>query len=108
MLVVLDMPSNKFWSKVVKTKFDVLVAICDENIVGKEIEIEKGFKVVASERFYKEKLINEEEAIELMKEATIGNLLGENIVKLAIEKNIISPEGVILIGEIPHAQFVKI
>jgi len=102
------MPSNRFWSKVVKTKFDILVAICDENVLGKEIEIEKGFRVVASERFYKEKLIDEKEALDLMEKATIGNLLGENIVKLAIEKNIISSEGVILIGGIPHAQFVKI
>jgi len=102
------MPSNRFWSKVVKTKFDILVAICDENVLGKEIEIEKGFRVVASERFYKEKLIDEKEALDLMEKATIGNLLGENIVKLAIEKNIISSEGVILIGGIPHAQFVKV
>jgi len=101
MPAVLDMLQNRFWSKVVKTKFDILVAICDENVLGKEIEIEKGFKVVASERFYKE-------ALSLMEKATIGNLLGENIVKLAIEKNIISSESVILIGGIPHAQFVKI
>ena len=108
MLVVRDMPQNRFWCKVVRTKFDILVAICDEDVVGKEIEIEKGFKVIASERFYKEKLINESEALKLMEEATIGNLLGERIVNLAIEKSIISPESVILIGGIPHAQFVKI
>jgi len=102
------MPSNRFWSKVVKTKFDILVAICDENVLGKEIEIERGFRVVASERFYKEKLVDEKEALDLMEKATIGNLLGENIIKLAIEKNIISSESVILIGGIPHAQFVKV
>ncbi len=108
MLVVRGMSQNRFWCKVIRTKFEVLVAICDEDIVGKEIEIEKGFKIVASERFYKEKLIDELEALKLMEEATVGNLLGEKIVKFAIEKNIISPESVILIGEIPHAQFVKI
>ena len=108
MHVVQSMPQNRFWCKVVRTKFDVLVAICDEDIVGKEIEIEKGFKVVANERFYKERLIDELEALKLMEEATIGNLLGEKIVNLAIEKSIISPESVILIGGIPHAQFVKI
>jgi len=102
------MLQNRFWCKVVKTKFDILVAICDEDIVGKEIEIEKGFKVVANERFYKERLINESEALKLMQEATVGNLLGEKIVSLAIEKSIISPESVILIGGIPHAQFVKV
>jgi hypothetical protein len=102
------MPSNKFWSRLIKTRFETLVAICDEELIGKEIKIEKNFSTSASERFYKEKLIDEKEALDLMEKATIGNLLGERIIKLAIEKNIISPEGVILIGGIPHAQFVKI
>ena len=108
MRVVRDMQSNKFWSKVVKTKFDVLVAICDEEVIGKEIEVEKDFRVIASERFYKDKLLDEREAIKLMENATIGNLLGEKIVKLAVDNNIISPESIILIGGIPHAQFIKI
>ncbi|MDT7859049.1 MAG: DUF424 family protein [Candidatus Aenigmarchaeota archaeon] len=102
------MPSNKFWSRLIKTRFETLVAICDEELIGKEIKIEKNFSTSVSERFYKEKLIDEKEALDLMEKATIGNLLGERIIKLAIEKNIISPEGVILIGGIPHAQFVKI
>jgi len=105
---VQDMPSNKFWSKLVKTKFEILIAICDEELIGKEIKIEKNFSTFVNERFYKERLIDEKEALKLMEEATIGNLLGERIIKLAIEKNIISPESVILIGGIPHAQFVKI
>jgi hypothetical protein len=102
------MSANKFWSKLIKTKFETLIAICDEELIGKEIKIEKNFSTSVNERFYKEKLIDEKEALELMEKATIGNLLGERIIKLAIEKNIISPEGVILIGGIPHAQFVKI
>ena len=106
--MVQNMSQNRFWCKVVKTKFDILVAICDEDIVGKELEVEKNFKVVVNERFYKEKLVSESEALELIQEATIGNLIGTKIVKLAIEKSIISPESVILIGGIPHAQFVKI
>jgi hypothetical protein len=108
MLAVQGMQSSKFWSKLVRTKFDVLVAICDEELIGKKIKIEKNFSVVVNERFYKEKLIDEKEALKLMEEATIGNLLGERIIKLAIEKNIISPESVILIGGIPHAQFIKV
>jgi len=102
------MSSNKFWSKVIKTKFEILVAICDEELVGKEIEIEKDFRVIVNERFYKERLIDEREAVELMEKATIGNLIGKRIIEVAIRENIISPESVILIGGIPHAQFIKI
>jgi hypothetical protein len=102
------MSSNKFWSKVIKTKFEILVAICDEELVGKEIEIERDFRVIVNERFYKERLIDEREALELMEKATIGNLIGKRIIEVAIRENIISPESVILIGGIPHAQFIKI
>jgi hypothetical protein len=102
------MSSNKFWSKVIKTKFEILVAICDEELVGKEIEIEKDFRVIVNERFYKGRLIDEREAVELMEKATIGNLIGKRIIEVAIRENIISPESVILIGGIPHAQFIKI
>jgi hypothetical protein len=102
------MSSNKFWSKVIKTKFEILVAICDEELVGKEIEIEKDFRVMVNERFYKGRLIDEREAVELMEKATIGNLIGKRIIEVAIRENIISPESVILIGGIPHAQFIKI
>lgn len=102
------MSSNKFWSKVIKTKFEILVAICDEELVGKEIEIEKDFRVIVNERFYKERLIDEREAVELMEKATIGNLIGKRIIEVAIRENIISPESVILIGGVPHAQFIKI
>ena len=103
-----SMSSNKFWSKVIKTKFEILVAICDEELVGKEIEIEKDFRVIVNERFYKERLIDEREAVELMEKATIGNLIGKRIIEVAIRENIISPESVILIGGVPHAQFIKI
>jgi hypothetical protein len=102
------MSSNKFWGKVIKTKFEILVAICDEELVGKEIEIERDFRVIVNERFYKERLIDEKEALELMEKATIGNLIGKRIIEVAIRENIISPESVILIGGIPHAQFIKI
>jgi hypothetical protein len=102
------MSSNKFWSKVIKTKFEILVAICDEELVGKEIEIERDFRVIVNERFYKGRLIDEREAVELMEKATIGNLIGKRIIEVAIRENIISPESVILIGGVPHAQFIKI
>ncbi|MGC8993156.1 MAG: DUF424 domain-containing protein [Candidatus Aenigmatarchaeota archaeon] len=99
---------NEFWCKVIKTKFDFLVAICDKDLLGKSLEVEKGLKIKISERFYKEKIIDEREAITLMKKATIGNLFGENIVKLAVENNFISEENIIYIDGVPHAQFVKI
>lgn len=109
MPVVPDMQlKNEFWCKIIKTKFDLLVAICDKDLLGKVLEVEKGFKIEISERFYKERIIDEKEAIDAMKKATIGNLFGEKIVKIAIENKIISSESVIYIDGVPHAQFIKV
>ncbi len=99
---------NEFWCKVIKTKFDFLVAICDKDLLGKSLKVEKSFKIEISERFYKEKIVDEKEAIRLMEKATIGNLFGENIVKLAIENNFIREENIIYIDGVPHAQFIKV
>jgi hypothetical protein len=49
-----------------------------------------------------------EDAIELVKESTIVNLIGANIVNKAIEEGLVHPEAVLEISGVPHAQIVKI
>jgi len=95
-----------FWSKIFNTKYDVVVAICDEELIEKEIDEE--LKIKISKNFYGEKLIDEEIALKMMKKATIGNIIGKSIVELAEKNGFITKENIILINGIPHAQFVKI
>jgi hypothetical protein len=95
-----------FWSKVFQTKYELVVAICDEELLDKKIG--KKFKIKISKEFYGEKLIDENVALKLMKKATIGNLIGKNIVELAEKNGFIIKENIIVIDGIPHAQFVKI
>ncbi len=97
-----------FWGKVFYTKFDIVIAICDENLIDKEIITKEKLKVKVSKNFYGGQLINEEEALKLMEKATIGNLIGEKIVELAEKNGFIEKENIILINGVPHAQFVKI
>lgn len=95
-----------FWSKVFQTKYDLVVAICDEELIDKEID--KKLKIKVSKNFYGGRLVDEEIALKLMKKATIGNLIGKNIVELAEKNGFITRENIILINGISHAQFVKI
>jgi len=94
-----------FWCKCHSVKEQLVVAICDENLLGKEIG--KELKIKVKKEFYGEELVDESRAVELMKKATIGNLLGKEIVKLAVEKKFITKENIILIDDIPHTQFLK-
>lgn len=96
-----------FWCKIFPTKYDLVVAICDENLIEKEINW-KEFKVKISKNFYGEEKIDEVAAVKIMEKATIGNLIGKKIVELAEKNGFISRKNVILINGIPHAQFVKV
>jgi hypothetical protein len=86
---------------------DVVVAVCDEDILGKTLEGGKvPFKV--SEGFYKGTLGDVDEAIKAMKQATICNLVGKQIVKAAIDCHMVHERAVIYLGDVPHAQIVKL
>jgi len=96
-----------FWAKVFPAKYEIVVALCDEELIDKELMFDDVL-VKVSKHFYGEKLIDEEFALTLMKKATIGNLMGKKIVELAEKNGFIDKQNIILINEVPHAQFVKI
>jgi len=86
---------------------DKVVAVCDEDILGKTLE---GGRVpfTVNEGFYKGALGEVEEAIAAMKQATICNIIGKTIVSAAIEHKMIHERAVIYFGDVPHAQIIKI
>ena len=84
----------------------VLLATCDAELLGKSLrEGEIVFEI--HENFYKGPRVSVEEAIALIQQSTIVNMVGKNIVKKAIEKGLIHPEAVLKISGIPHAQIVR-
>ncbi len=94
-----------FWCKIFQTKYDLVVAICDQELLDKQIGQNPVIKV--SRNFYGERIIDEDTAVKLMKKATIGNLIGKRIIDLAEKNGFIIRKNIILINDIPHAQFVK-
>ena len=86
---------------------NVLLAICDCEILGKTL---KEGKIVfhIKEDFYKGGKVSVEEAMEMIKNSTIVNMVGKNCVEKAIRKGYVHPEAVLNIEGIPHAQIVKL
>ncbi len=85
---------------------NVLLAICDEELLGKTLREGKVvFKI--SEDFYKGKKISVDQAISMIENSTIINLIGNECVKKAIENGYVHPEAVIKIEGISHAQIIK-
>jgi hypothetical protein len=85
---------------------DVVVAICDEDLLGKTFS-EGAVKIEVSEKFYGGEKMKIEEAMKVAKEATIANFLGKNSVKYAVKSKLVHKDAVIVIASIPHAQLIK-
>lgn len=86
---------------------NVLLAICDAEVLGK---ILREGKIVfhVKEEFYGGVKVNVEEAVAMIKNSTIVNMVGKNVVEKAIGEGYVHPEAVIIIEGVPHAQIVKI
>ena len=84
----------------------VLLATCDAELLGKILKEGKSVFEVREE-FYKGSKVSVDEAIDLMKQSTIVNMVGQNIVEKAIERGLVHPEAVLKISGVPHAQIVK-
>ena len=93
--------------KTIRQGRDTLVAVCDADILGKTLE---GGKVpfIVSERFYTGTLCDLAEALEAMGKASIINMVGKRIVGAAIECNLVQEAGVLYLGDVPHAQIVRL
>lgn len=86
---------------------NVLLSICDAEILGKTLQ---DGKIVfhVKEDFYQGARVNIDEAVCMIENSTIVNMIGKNVVSKAIEKGYVHPEAVLDIKGIPHAQIVRL
>jgi len=86
---------------------NVLLAICDAEILGRTL-CEGKIVFHVKEDFYKGAKVNVEEAVSMIENSTVVNMVGKNVVKKAIQRGYVHPEAVLKIEGVPHAQIVKI
>ncbi|MFX0057275.1 MAG: DUF424 family protein [Candidatus Hodarchaeota archaeon] len=78
------------------------IACCDECLLNQSF-IEGNLKIDISNQFFGGNLLSIEDAIEILRESTNFNLVGENIIKMAIESKLLPKEGVRSINGVPMA-----
>lgn len=78
------------------------IACCDEKLLNQVFK-EGNLRIEISNQFFGGKLINLEDAIEILKEASYFNIVGENIISKAIDYKILPKEGVRSINGVPMA-----
>ncbi len=78
------------------------IACCDEELLNQVFK-EGNLRIEISAQFFGGKLIASEDAISILKNASYFNIVGEKIIKKAIDSKILTSEGVRSINGIPMA-----
>jgi uncharacterized protein len=86
---------------------NVVLAVCDCDLLGRTLREGKIVFHVRSD-FYKGRKASVEEAVGLINNSTIVNLVGKNCVENAIANGYVHPDAVLKIEGVPHAQIVKL
>ena len=84
----------------------IVVAICDKEELGKTYS-EGEIRLEVNQEFFGGFLTEIEEALDYIRQAYTGMLVGKNIVESAVRAGLIHPESVIKVQGIPYAQFVR-
>jgi hypothetical protein len=84
-----------------------LLATCDVELLGKTLSNERVVFEIRKE-FYMGSRMSVEDAIDLMKQSAIVNMVGRNIVEKAIENGLIHPDAILEISGVPHAQIIRV
>lgn len=85
----------------------VLLAICDCEVLGRTLR-EGKIVFCIKEEFYRGAKVSLNEAMDMIENSTIVNMVGKNVVQKAVERGYVHPEAILNIEGVPHAQIVKI
>jgi uncharacterized protein len=100
------MPDDRgFVMRIHRVRSEFVVAACDAELVGQDLPVgETGRTVRISSQFYGERRVTPEELLWALQRATVANLLGARVLRLAEEGGFVAPGGTGTLGGIPHAE----
>ena len=86
-----------------------VIAACDSKILGKTlVDKEKEIEFTVSREFYGNESFEWDEIAHSIRNSRNVNLIGNEIVELAIKNGLVDPKSVIEIGGIKHAQIYSL
>ncbi len=84
-----------------------VVAVCDRELMNTTLSHDK-LLVTITEAFYGTGVASESEVRDALKNAGNANLMGERAITIAIDMGLVTREGCIMIGNVPHAQIYEL
>jgi hypothetical protein len=95
-----------FQFSVYRFENDVLLAVTDEELIGRSVENGE-VEIHITEQFYGDDKANQGELRDLLDRCTVANLMGERCVKLAIELGFVDEGNVVEFDDVLHAQVAQ-
>ena len=89
-----------FSARLSRHKDSNMLNICDKELVGKTLNRDN-FRLKISEEYYAEKIVEKEEARDLLQKSDNINMVGKEIIDLSINMGIGSRKGVKVIDGVP-------
>ena len=86
---------------------NTMLNICDVDLVGKKIS-EKNLQVDISKNYYGKEIVEKNEAENLLKNSSVINMVGEEIISLSMNLGIGSEKGIKKISGVPFLIVYKI
>jgi hypothetical protein len=85
---------------------EVLVAACDEELLGQTFTSDR-LRLHVSRGFYEGQICDEEVFVSRLAMATIANMVGRRTIDVAVRHGFVNPDCVLMIGDVPHAQMAR-
>ena len=89
-----------FSARLIRHKDSNMLNICDKELLGKTLNRDN-FRLKISEKYYAEKIVEKEEARDLLQKSDNINMVGKEIIDLSVNIGIGSKEGVKVIDGVP-------
>ena len=89
-----------FSARLIRHKDSNMLNICDKELVGKTLNRDN-FRLKISEEYYAEKIVEKEEARDLLQKSDNIIMVGKEIIDLSINMGIGSQKGVKVIDGVP-------
>ena len=90
----------QFSVRVTDYQKNIMLNMCDAELIGKEV-VDGELKIQITENYYGKQIVEKDEAIPLLKSASILNLVGKDTISLATDLGIGSESGVKAISGVP-------
>jgi uncharacterized protein len=97
--------NQKFYMRKMNYQGSLMVNICDEELIGKNIESDT-VNINITNEFFNE-VVNENEITSLLKRCSIANLIGRRVVDKTLSLGLAKKDSIKIISDIPFLMIFK-